>query len=164
MMKIFIAILCFLFVGCCPFFSGDCFYTIEKDENVEPIEKYRDTEYYLSFSSYDFENDSLQEKFYNAFRLYIDSVNVYNLEMPVSVDAFITAEGTTQKIDSSLVEYRTVIRGMLGIFIYRKFTEPSSRLKIVIKKEDKEHIFEFDITQKAYKSRHSKKWLRFISF
>ena len=120
-MKKLIVILCFLIVGCCPFCNSDCFYTIEKDENVEPIEKYRDTEYYLSFSSYDFENDSLQEKFYNAFRLYIDSVNVYNLEMPVSVDAFITAEGTTQKIDSSLVEYRTVIRGMLGIFIYRKF-------------------------------------------
>lgn len=84
--------------------------------------------------------------------------------MPVSVDAYITHGGETEKIDSSLVEYRTVIKGMLGVFIERRLPEPSSRLKIVVTKDGKETVFEFDIVQKAYKSRHSRKWMSFISF
>ena len=43
-------------------------------------------------------------------------------------------------------------------------SEPSSRLKIVVTKEGKETVFEFDIVQKAYKSRHSRKWMSLISF
>ena len=49
-------------------------------------------------------------------------------------------------------------------FIDKRMPEPSSRLKIVVTKDGKETIFEFDIVQKAYKSRHSCKWMSFISF
>ena len=85
--------------------------------------------------------------------------------MPVSVDAYITHEGEIEKIDSSLVQYRMVVKGMLGIFIVNKrMPEPSSRLKIVVTKDGKETVFEFDIVQKAYKSRHSRKWMSLISF
>ena len=42
--------------------------------------------------------------------------------------------------------------------------EPSSHLKIVVTKDGEETVFEFDIVQKAYKSRHCRKWMSFISF
>ena len=84
--------------------------------------------------------------------------------MPISVDAYITHDDMTEKVDSSFVDTLTAVKGMLGIFIERRMPEPSSRLKIVITKDDKENVCEFDIIQKAYKSRHSRKWMSFISF
>ncbi len=164
MKKLACIILCLFFWNCCPLCGSDCFYTIEKSVDVDAVEKYRDMHYGLNGEWYDFVNDTLQEQYYKSFCLYIDSVNVYNLSMPVSVDAYITHGGETEKIDSSLVEYRTVIKGMLGVFIERRLPEPSSRLKIVVTKDGKETVFEFDIVQKAYKSRHSRKWMSFISF
>lgn len=163
-MKKLIFILCFLFVGCCPFCNSDCFYTIEKFTDVDAVGKYRDMHYYLNGRSYDFVKDSVQEMYYDFFCLYIDSLNTYNLSMPVSVDAYITHNEMTEKVDSSLVEYRTVIHGMLGIFVNRRMPEPSSRLKIVVKKDGEETVFEFDITHKPFRTIHSKKWLRFIAF
>lgn len=79
--------------------------------------------------------------------------------MPVSVDAYITHEGEIEKVDSSLVEYRKVTMGMLGIFIDKRMPEPSSSLKIVVTKDGKETVFEFDIVQKGYKSWHSRRWM-----
>lgn len=102
--------------------------------------------------------------YYNSFSLYIDSLNAYNLSMPVSVEAYITQNEKTEKIDSSLVDTVTTVYGNLGVFVNRRMPEPSSRLKIVVKKDGKETVFEFDISHKAYKSSHSKKWLKFISF
>lgn len=84
--------------------------------------------------------------------------------MPVSVDAYITHDDVTEKIDSSLVDTLTAIEGMLAIVVKRRMPEPSSRLKIVVTKDGKENVFEFDVVQKAYKSRHSRKWMSFISF
>ena len=84
--------------------------------------------------------------------------------MPISVDAYITHDDMTEKIDSSLVDTLTAVKGMLAIVVKRRMLEPSSRLKIVDTKDGKETVFEFDIVQKAYKSRHSRKWMSFISF
>ena len=84
--------------------------------------------------------------------------------MPVSVDAYITHDDVTEKIDSSLVDTLTAIEGMLAIIVRKRLPEPSSRLKIVVTKDGKKTVFEFDIVQKAYKSRHSRKWMSFISF
>lgn len=164
MKKIVCLILCLFFWNCCPICNSDRFYTIEKSADVDAVEKYRDVDYYLNHGSYEFVDDTLQEHYYKTFCLYIDSVNVYNLSMPVFVEAYITYDGNTEKIDSSLVRYRTVIDGKLGVFIDKRMPEPSSRLKIVVTKDGKETIFEFDIVQKAYKSRHSRKWMSFISF
>lgn len=84
--------------------------------------------------------------------------------MPVSVDAYITHDDVTEKIDSSLVDTLTAIEGMLAIIVRKRLPEPSSRLKIVVTKDGKENVFESDVVQKAYKSRHSRKWMSFISF
>lgn len=84
--------------------------------------------------------------------------------MPVVVDVYLTHDEKVEKIDSSLVRVLTSDYGNLGVAIHGIIPDPFSRLKIVVKKDDKEFIFEFDITQKAYKSRHSKNWLRFILF
>ena len=84
--------------------------------------------------------------------------------MPISVDAYITYDDMTEKVDSSLVDTLTAVKGMVGIFIERRMPEPSSRLKIVVTKDGEETVFEFDIVQKAYKSRHSRKWMSFASF
>ena len=164
MKKIACLILSVFFWNCCPICNSDCFYTIEKSVDVDAVGKYRDVDYYLNHKWYDFIDDTLQEMYYKAFCLYIDSINVYNLNMPVSVDAYITHEGKIEMIDSDLVKYRTVVRGMLGIFIHKRMPEPSSRLKIVVTKNGKETVFEFDIVHRAYKSRHSKKWTSFVSF
>ena len=164
MKKIACLILCLFFWNCCPFCGSDCFYTIEKSVDVDAVGKYRDVHYDITGGSYDFVDDTLQEHYYECFRLYIDSVNVYNLSMPVSVNAYITHDGETEKIDSSLVDTLTAVKGKLAIIVKRRMPEPSSRLKIVVTKDGKETIFEFDIVQKAYKSRHSRKWMSFISF
>ena len=164
MKKIGCLILCLFFWNCCPICNSDCFYTIEKSVDVDAVGKYRDVHYRLNFGAYDFVDDTLQEHYYDGFCLYIDSVNAYNLSMPVSVDAYITHEGEIEKLDSSLIDTLTAVKGMLGIFIDKRMPEPSSRLKIVVTKDGKETIFEFDIVQKAYKSRHSRKWMSFISF
>ena len=84
--------------------------------------------------------------------------------MPFFVDAYITHDDMTEKIDSSLVDTLTAVKGMLAIVVKRRMPEPSSRLKIVVTKDGKENVFEFDVVQKAYKSRHSRKWMSFISF
>ena len=84
--------------------------------------------------------------------------------MPISVDAYITYDDKTEKVDSSLVDTLTAIEGMLAIVVKRRMPEPSSRLKIVVSKDGKETVFEFDIVQKAYKSRHSRRWMSFASF
>ena len=123
--------LCLFLWNCCPICGSDCFYTIEKSVDVDAVEKYRDVDYYLNYRWYDFVDDTLQEMYYKWFCVYIDSANVYNLSMPVSVNAY---------------------------------PEPASRLKLVVTKDGKETVFEFDIVQKAYKSRHSRKWMSFISF
>ena len=157
-------ILCLFFWNCCPLCGSDCFYTIEKSVDVDAVGKYRDVHYGINEGTYVFIDDTLQEHYYECFRLYIDSVNVYNLSMPISVDAYITYDDMTEKVDSSLVDTLTAVKGMVGIFIERRMPEPSSRLKIVITKDGKETAFEFDIVQKAYKSRHSRKWMSFISF
>lgn len=164
MKKIACLILCLFFWNCCPFCGSDCFYTIEKSVDVDAVEKYRDVDYYLNHGSYEFVDDTLQEHYYKTFCLYIDSVNVYNLSMPVFVEAYITYDGNTEKIDSSLVRYRTVIDGKLGVFIDKRMPEPSSHLKIVVTKDGKKTVFEFDIVHKAYKSRHSRRWMSFASF
>ena len=164
MKKLACLILCLFFWNCCPLCGSDCFYTIEKSVDVDAVEKYRDMHYGLNGGWYDFVNDTLQEHYYKVFCLYIDSVNVYNLSMPISVDAYITYDDKTEKVDSSLVDTLTAIEGMLAIVVKRRMPEPSSRLKIVVSKDGKETVFEFDIVQKAYKSRHSKKWMSFISF
>ncbi len=140
MKKIACLILCLFFWNCCPICGSDCFYTIEKSVDVDAVEKYRDVDYYLNYRWYDFVDDTLQEMYYKWFCVYIDSANVYNLSMPVSVNAY------------------------LAIIVKRRMPEPSSHLKIVVTKDGKETIFEFDIVQKAYKSRHSRKWMSFISF
>lgn len=140
-MKKFIAILCFLIVGCCPFCISDCFYTIEKFTDVDAVGKYRDINYFLNQRTYDFVEDSVQEMYYNSFSLYIDSLNAYNLSMPVSVEAYITQNEKTEKIDSSLVDTVTTVYGNLGVFVNRRMPEPSSRLKIVVKKDGKETVF-----------------------
>ena len=132
--------------------------------DVDAVGKYRDVHYYLNMGTYDFVDDTLQEHYYKTFCLYIDFVNVYDLSMPISVDAYITHDDMTEKVDSSFVDTLTAVKGMLGIFIERRMPEPSSRLKIVITKDGKETAFEFDIVQKAYKSRHSRKWMSLISF
>lgn len=156
-------IFCFFLWNCCPICGSDCFYTIEKSVDVVAVGRYRNVDYYLNHGSYDFINDTLQEYYYKTFCLHIDSVNVYNLSMPVSVDAYITSDGKTEKIDSALVRKKTIIKGMLGIFIDKRMPEPSSHLKIVVTKDGKETVFEFDIVQKAYKSRHSRRWWSFMS-
>lgn len=164
MKKLACLILSLFFWNCCPLCGSDCFYTIEKSVNLDAVGKYRDVHYDITGGSYDFIDDTLQERSYDIFRLYIDSVNVYNLRMPVSVDAYITHDNTTEKVDSSLVDTLTAVKGMLAIVVKRRMPEPSSRLKIVVTKEGKETVFEFDIVQKAYKSRHSRKWMSLISF
>ena len=165
MKKLACLFLCLFLWNCCPICGSDCFYTIEKSVDVDAVGKYRDVHYDITGGSYDFVDDTLQERYYEIFRLYIDSLNVYNLSMPVSVDAYITHEGEIEKIDSSLVQYRKVVKGMLGIFIVNKrMPEPSSRLKIVVTKDGKETVFEFDIVQKAYKSRHSRKWIEGLGY
>ena len=65
--------------------------------DVDAVGKYRDVDYYLNHKWYDFIDDTLQEMYYEAFCLYIDSINVYNLNMPVSVDAYITHEGKIRR-------------------------------------------------------------------
>lgn len=164
MKKLACLILCLFFWNCCPICGSDCFYTIEKSVDVDAVKKYRDVHYDITGEAYDFIDDTLQEHYYERFRLYIDSVNVYNLSMPVSVDAYITHDDVTEKIDSSLVDTLTAIEGMLAIIVRKRLPEPSSRLKIVVTKDGKKTVFEFDIVQKAYKSRHSRKWMSFISF
>ena len=164
MNKLVCLVLCLFFWNCCPFCNSDCIYTIEKSVDVDAVGKYRDVHYRLNFGAYDFVDDTLQEHYYDGFCLYIDSVNAYNLSMPVSVDAYITHEGEIEKLDSSLIDTLTAVKGMLGIFIDKRMPEPSSRLKIVVTKDGKETVFEFDIVQKAYKSRQSRKWMSFISF
>ena len=164
MKKIACLILCLFFWNCCPICGSDCFYTIEKSVDVDAVEKYRDVDYYLNYRWYDFVDDTLQEMYYKWFCVYIDSANVYNLSMPVSVNAYIMHDGETEKIDSSLVDTLTAVKGKLAIIVKRRMPEPSSHLKIVVTKDGKETIFEFDIVQKAYKSRHSRKWMSFISF
>lgn len=164
MNKLVCLVLCLFFWNCCPFCNSDCIYTIEKSVDVDAVKRYRDTHYYLNVGTYEFVDDTLQEFYYAKFSFYIDSVNVYNLSMPVTVDAYITHEGEIEKLDSSLVKYRTVIKGMLGIFINKRMPEPSSRLKIVVTKDGKETVFEFDIVQKAYKSWHSRRFIKFASF
>ena len=151
--------LCLFFWNCCPICNSDCFYTIEKSVDVDAVGKYRDVDYYLNFGTYDFVDDTLQENYYEGFCLYIDSVNAYNLSMPVSVDAYITYGDEVEKIDSSLIDTLTAIKGMLAIVVNKRMPEPSSRLKIVVTKDGKETVFEFDIVQKAYKSWHSRKWM-----
>ena len=155
---------CLFFWNCCPICNSDCFYTIEKTVDVDAVGKYRDVHYGITGGTYDFIDDTLQEKYYERFRLYIDSVNAYGFCMPISVDAYITHDDMTEKIDSSLVDTLTAVKGMLAIVVKRRMPEPSSRLKIVVTKDGKETVFEFDIVQKAYKSRHSRKWMSFISF
>lgn len=164
MKKLAYLILCLFFWNCCPLCGSDCFYTIEKSVDVDAVGKYRDVHYYVTEGTYDFVDDTLQVQYYERFRLYIDSVNIYNLRMPVFVDAYITHDDMTEKIDSSLVDTLTAVKGMLAIVVKRRMPEPSSRLKIVVTKDGKENVFEFDVVQKAYKSRHSRKWMSFISF
>ena len=152
-------IFCLFFWNCCPICNSDCFYTIEKSVDVDAVGKYRDVHYHLNFGAYDFVDDTLQEHYYDGFCLYIDSVNAYNLSMPVSVDAYITHEGEIEKIDSSLIDTLTAVKGMLAIVVNKRMPEPSSRLKIVVTKDGKETVFEFDIVQKGYKSWHSRRWM-----
>ena len=164
-MKKMIVLLCGIFIWCCcPICTSDCFYTVEKSIDVVALEKYRDINYDITGSTFEFVDDTLQEKFYGMFRLYIDSINVYKISMPVSVEAFVERDGYSEKIDSSLIKHLTANRGRICIFINRKIQEAKNRLKIVVAKDGKQTFFEFDITQKAYKSSHSRRWMSFISF
>ncbi|WP_290736256.1 MULTISPECIES: hypothetical protein [unclassified Fibrobacter] len=156
-------IFCFFLWNCCPICGSDCFYTIEKSVDIAAVGKYYDMHYGLNGKWYTFVDDTLQEHYYKVFCLYIDSANAYNLSMPISVDAYITHENMTEKVDPFLVDTLTAVEGMLAIIVKRRIPEPSSRLKIVIMKDGIENVFEFDIVQKAYKSRHSRKWMSFIS-
>ena len=163
MKKIIILFVSLLLWNCCPILYSDCYYSIEKNLKVKSIKEYPNTKYYMTYSKYEWNRDSIQELFYNQFSIYIDSVNVYNIKKPFSVKAYISDDVNTKELGPSEIDiiYKT-IRGS-GIFIKRKFYEPKLHLKIIVIKEGRDDvIFEFDIEQKSYEYRQSKKFARFI--
>lgn len=163
MKKLLILFACLLLWNCCPIIRSDCCFLVEKDLKVVGVKKYPNTKYYMTYSKYEWNRDSIQELFYNQFSIYIDSVNVYNIKKPFSVRAYISDDVNIKELDPSEIDviYETVIGP--GIFIERKFYEPKLHLKIIVIKEGRDDvIFEFDIEQKSNKYRQSKKFNRFI--
>ncbi|OIP50352.1 MAG: hypothetical protein AUK31_05030 [Fibrobacteres bacterium CG2_30_45_31] len=163
MKKKLILCVCLLLWNCCPIIRSDCCFLVGKDLKVVGVKEYPNTKYYMTYGKYEWNKDSIQELFYNQFSIYIDSVNVYDIKKPFSVKAYISDDVNTKELGPSEIDiiYKT-IRGS-GIFIKRKFYEPKLHLKIIVIKEGRDDvIFEFDIEQKSYEYRQSKKFARFI--
>jgi len=161
--KLLIFLIPILLWSCCPFLHSDCYCTVEKDLEVRSIKEYPDIKYYVTLGEYEWNKDTVQELFYTTFRLYIDSVNIYNITEPFSVKAYISDDHKMVELDSSeiRISYTTIVG--FGVFIKRKFYEPKLHLKIVIIKENhNEVIFEFDIEQESVKRRNSKRFNQFI--
>lgn len=161
--KLLIFLIPILLWSCCPILYSDCYYSIEKNLKVKSIKEYPNTKYYVTGGDYEWNKDTIQEKFYTTFRLYIDTVNIYKIMEPFSVEAYISDNNKKEKLDSSKIRISYKTTEGFGIFIKRKFYEPKLHLKIVIIKENhNEVIFEFDIEQESVKRRNSKRFNQFI--